>query len=611
MPTDSKRGAADAPSAPAAAPAHTEGTSLSNLLSSTNASLANISFQPRAALSTKVAEAPVFVPREAQEASVQASSVAHASAGAAAGISSVAGVPHVARGSSHALGGVPSQMLPSATFSSAAGYEQYDAPYGPASYEPDRRSRQPLQYHLYAPPQPHVSNLHPSHLATMAFFMDPALSEELQRKHEALYAVTEPSLSEQLPEMLHVYHSLVPLEATAAHGVPQSLQNPRFSGGARALTGACGDPSRTFGYNSHVYKATCVLDGKCYVLRRIAGFHLQHEAAIGLVERWRKIRNPGIVAVREAFTTRAFGDHSIVFVYDYHPHATTLYMEHLTVKPLRPDRRGRLVAAATHIPERVLWSYICQMASVLRVIHRAGLAACTIDASKVLYTGQNRVRINCCGIFDVLTYTADEAPDVVQQRQRDDMRALGSLVEIIARSSNGAAARTDIARQVALRGFSEGLADILHELTEGEHTADSLLVRVAPRLADELGASLNYADLLEASLMRELENARLVRLLCTLNFVNERPEFEQDARWSETGDRYVAKLFRDMVFHAVDEHGRPVLDMSHVLMHLNKLDAGSQERFMLTSRDEQTCLLVTYAEVRRCIEASAAELAHA
>ncbi len=69
----------------------------------------------------------------------------------------------------------------------------------------------------------------------------------------------------------------------------------------------------------------------------------------------------------------------------------------------------------------------------------------------------------------------------------------------------------------------------------------------------------------------ELENGRLVRLLSKFGFINERPEFARDPRWSETGDRYIIKLFRDYVFHQVDEHGRPVINMSHVLTCLNKV----------------------------------------
>ena len=44
-----------------------------------------------------------------------------------------------------------------------------------------------------------------------------------------------------------------------------------------------------------------------------------------------------------------------------------------------------------------------------------------------------------------------------------------------------------------------------------------------------------------------------------------------DRRWSETGDRYLLKLFRDYVFHQVDEQGKPLVDLGHVLEALNKV----------------------------------------
>ena len=54
----------------------------------------------------------------------------------------------------------------------------------------------------------------------------------------------------------------------------------------------------------------------------------------------------------------------------------------------------------------------------------------------------------------------------------------------------------------------------------------------------------------------------------------------------------------------MDAQGRPVLDLGHVLACLNKLDAGTEERVMLVSRDEQSVLVVSYRDVRRCVEAA-------
>ena len=50
--------------------------------------------------------------------------------------------------------------------------------------------------------------------------------------------------------------------------------------------------------------------------------------------------------------------------------------------------------------------------------------------------------------------------------------------------------------------------------------------------------------------------------------------FELDPRWSDTGDRYILKLFRDYVFHSISVDGSPILDLSHVLTSLNKVSRG-------------------------------------
>ncbi len=101
---------------------------------------------------------------------------------------------------------------------------------------------------------------------------------------------------------------------------------------------------------------------------------------------------------------------------------------------------------------------------------------------------------------------------------------------------------------------------------------------------------------MESELAKEVENGRLFRLLVKLGivfshfislfpipffqltptppptgFINERPEFDMDASWSETGDRYLLKLFRDYVFHQVYEDGSAVVDYAHVVECLNKV----------------------------------------
>ena len=70
----------------------------------------------------------------------------------------------------------------------------------------------------------------------------------------------------------------------------------------------------------------------------------------------------------------------------------------------------------------------------------------------------------------------------------------------------------------------------------------------------------------------------------------------------------MVKLFRDHVFHSVNESGRPLVDLSHILTNLNKLDAGSEEKLMLTSRDEQSCIIASYRDIKNCIESAFQDL---
>ena len=59
------------------------------------------------------------------------------------------------------------------------------------------------------------------------------------------------------------------------------------------------------------------------------------------------------------------------------------------------------------------------------------------------------------------------------------------------------------------------------------------------------------------------------------------------------------------------EDGRPWLDMAHVVACLNRLDAGLNEKVCLMSRDEQNVLVVSYAELRNCLDQSFTECVQA
>ena len=113
-------------------------------------------------------------------------------------------------------------------------------------------------------------------------------------------------------------------------------------------------------------------------------------------------------------------------MYDYHPQSSTLFDQHLSPQAVQAALRNPSRHPHHYNPhsinERVLWTYICQLANVIKTVHSAGLAVRTLELSKVLVTGKNRLRVNCCSILDVIR-AGDDAQHLTIPNQQ--VRALG------------------------------------------------------------------------------------------------------------------------------------------------------------------------------------------
>ncbi|KAK9761988.1 PAB-dependent poly(A)-specific ribonuclease subunit 3, variant 2 [Basidiobolus ranarum] len=354
-----------------------------------------------------------------------------------------------------------------------------------------------LQYHLYTTPLPHVSNLPSNRKTIHSFFMSDNLREELQRKNEASIQYLNPQDS-TLPAEVHVYHSLYPLD------------HPNQS-----------KSTKVFGYPTSVYKAASSIDGKIYALRRIEGYRLTNEAAMSTIENWRKISHPNIVSVREAFTTKAFGDHSLVFVYDYHPCSTTLadkYLHNAILPSVRNSQNSDCIT------ETELWSFIVQITSAIRTLHASGLAACILDPTKILLTGKNRIRLNCCGIYDMLSYASTRNTAHYQQ---EDLLQFGQLLACLACNSSNALSNLPKSIDFIARHYPPDVKNVILYLLSKPSTTkniDDILGMMGPKILMELNRTHHYNDFLESELSSELENGRVARLMMKLGFINERPE---------------------------------------------------------------------------------------
>ncbi|KIW04755.1 hypothetical protein, variant [Verruconis gallopava] len=448
---------------------------------------------------------------------------------------------------------------------------------GTAFYQNTSTFAQPAQYHNYAPLGPHRENLLAYQRTAHDFFMPDKLREELQKKAESTLQILP---SSTLPNIDH-FHSLVPLDTS----------------GQRSST--------TFGYVTWLYKAQSSKDGKYYALRRLEGFRLTNEKAIHAARQWKQVDNGSIVHIHEAFTTREFGDSSLIVVTDYHPNSKSLAETHL-----QSHSGGRYGSRqqSPHVPENVLWSYIVQLASAIKACHSLRLAVRTIVPNKIIVTSKNRIRLNACGILDIVQF---DSQFQLEQLKQDDFVQLGRLILSIAGNAN-AALNIGKAMEHLTRTYTPKLRECVTWLissdTGVEKNIDVFLQGISGEMAQALDMQFHETDTLTQTLMAELENGRLVRLMAKLGLINERPEYEHNPQWSETGERYYLKLFRDYVFHAVDEQGRPITDLGHIINCLNKLDAGSEERIQLCSRDEQSVFVVSFKEIKKGIENAFGEL---
>lgn len=433
----------------------------------------------------------------------------------------------------------------------------------------------------------------PGKVQQAARFMPEGLRQTLQhRSYLAQSKWSGPHEECPLPDHLQHFHTLYPLED---------------------FTLASERPSTALGVRTYLFKATNAHDGLPYAIRRIDGKQVLPtaelvSAAREVVKSWAHIApTPTFVALRGAFVSNEVEHQpSLFFIHDYHPGALTLEQAHL-----QPTTTS---SGLVHSPvtEEQLWSYLVQLTSAIRAAHSSGLALRpgSLAPSKVIITEMGRIRVAATGILEALTGDLAVQEDITNL-QRNDLLALGHLLLSLACSGLSPSQHSldycsqhyspDLVRVIAtLLGSTEGSANLNYR-----HLCSAL----GERIILEMDSITNINDALLYELQKEMENGRLLRLLIKLGFINERPEGNGvDSKWSEQGDRYLLKLFRDFVFHQVAEDGTPRLDWGHVIEALNKLDTGVDEKIVLLSRDESSMLVVSYQDIRTCVEGALSEL---
>lgn len=454
-------------------------------------------------------------------------------------------------------------------------------------YHPPLR---PLQYHMYAPTpfRRHMAPLAPHERHPDDLFVPEDVRKMLRDRNEATLQVLPAS---NLPEFVHVYHSLVPLDL-----------------------GLGKKDEALFGRSVQHYKAVSHTNGRVYMLMRINDYDpsSDNDNALQVINKWKRVSSSAIVGVVEAFTTFAFaelgahggtapgtpgtpgtpfsmgsssgsassapssagssatpsatpgatpnGSHSkelqsLVVVYEWWP-----LSQHLADLPDPTVSK--------------LWTIAVQLFGAIMAVHRRGLSCrgC-INEHFVLLNGSDRVRISSLGVQDILTRGVGDL-------QPEDFKDLGSMLRRLLKAKS-----------------DEEFEEFVTSLEEANvERATQLITPQVFRTADR---AYQEDDHLEAVLALELENGRLFRLLAKLEYALQYPE-----DFSPLSPRYALVLFMEYVFHQQTEKGTPSLNMAHALAALNKLDAGVEDKVLLTSRDKKTRIVLSYAELKHMFSAA-------
>jgi PAB-dependent poly(A)-specific ribonuclease subunit 3 len=252
----------------------------------------------------------------------------------------------------------------------------------------------------------------PNTYRSSAFFMPEELRSSLLLKNELTNSSEHESSN--LPLEVDNFHSLSLLESSSNLPVP----------------------------SASTYKATHNLTGIKYCLRRLHGFRVQSvKTMMQVVETWKTFSHPNCIKLREVFTTKAFGDNSLILVYDLHLGSQNLFEKYFTpvsngygnsgtafsgdARPFSHkstlQRTGKywfyctgsfnflkiFLANGPILQENDIWNIIIQLTCGLRAIHQANLACRSLDPSKIITDGK-RVRFSFLGLTDIVTHDSNQ-----------------------------------------------------------------------------------------------------------------------------------------------------------------------------------------------------------
>lgn len=331
-----------------------------------------------------------------------------------------------------------------------------------------------------------------------------------------------------------------------------------------------------------VYQTGTRFSDKELLLRRITNQPASKaKDCAAVLEKFRHYRHPNLVSLVNCYHTTEFvmGESDIIMEYRYISDAKSL--------------QEAFITGSSRATEGLLWSFTCQMVSLLRSFHETLLPLRGLHWSKIVYletTG--RFYYTGLGLADLLDPKTNVSMGSIMQH---DIESLGMILMQLA--VQNVDARPENVKNV--QGFSASFWELVKTCLESKANSAQLCHALGERMSMEVGHHEGHTDYMLSQCGKELHNGRLMRLMMKLNFV-----LEGLSEVDYPIENHIAlRLFNQFLFNQVDEQNRVHVDWGHAYHCLNKLDCGSQEMIQLISGNQAEVLVVSYEDLRNILEA--------
>jgi PAB-dependent poly(A)-specific ribonuclease subunit 3 len=201
---------------------------------------------------------------------------------------------------------------------------------------------------------------------------------------------------------------------------------------------------------------------------------------------------PNMVKLKEAFSTKAFNDDSLVVVYEFIGGAQSLDKY---LKGIDSAHSNEGQPTPRPLDESFVWSIIVQILTVMEHVHRAGFALRNLVPASILMTHADQLTVNFFGIVDLLTHPPP--PHFTPaQAQLEDTIALGQLLLFLTtRSSPMSLLDPGQCFDYMSTVYSRELKNFILFLMGSApptmpRTAEQALTLLAPRVAAELSRQI-------------------------------------------------------------------------------------------------------------------------